>query len=74
MVNTLLYHYRPTALDFSGVPQESVLGPLHFLYIHDLPRHLHPRSNYNADDTLLYRVINALNDIAIFQQDLNCLS
>ena len=43
----------------SGVPQGTVLGPLHFLcHIYDLPEAVESKVRLFADDCLLYRNIN----------------
>ena len=58
----------------SGVPQGTVLGPLLFLlHINDLPLVLHPdtRCRLFADDCLLYRAINSIEDQVQLQNDLS---
>ena len=60
----------------SGVPQGTVLGPLFFLvYINDISQGLSKGTKLRlfADDSLLYREINSLEDSAILQRDLNLL-
>ena len=60
----------------SGVPQGTVLGPLFFLiYINDIQDNLSPGTFLRlfADDSLLYRVINSINDTIILQKDLDQL-
>ena len=57
----------------SGVPQGTVLGPLMFLlYINDLPSRLNSdtRCRLFADDCLLYRIIDGLEDQVQLQSDL----
>ena len=59
----------------SGVPQGSVLGPILFLlYINDLPQGINSNCYMFADDTKIYRKLQAdayINDY--FQQDLDKL-
>ena len=60
----------------SGVPQGTVLGPLLFLlHINDLPSVVHPdtRCRLFADDCLLYRPINSIEDQLTLQKDLKNL-
>ena len=57
----------------SGVPQGTVLGPLMFLlYINDLPSRVNidTRCRLFADDCLLYRIIDGLEDQVQLQSDL----
>jgi len=60
---------------FSGVSQGSVLGPSMFLvYINDISDILQSSSNkLLADDSLLYRPVNTLQDSVKFQKDLASL-
>ena len=60
----------------SGVPQGTVLGPLFFLiYINDIQDNLSPGTSIRlfADDSLLYRIINHIEDTYILQRDLEKL-
>ena len=59
----------------SGVPQGTVLGPLMFLlYINDIAKGINSPLHLFADDCLLYRVINGVEDTNRLQEDLNKLS
>lgn len=57
-----------------GVPQGSILGPLLFLvFFNDLSECVESALDIFADDTLLYHVIEVLNDCSILQHDLDSL-
>ena len=59
----------------SGVPQGTVLGPLIFLlYINDITQGIDSPLRIFADDCLLYRVINSVEDSNRLQGDLGRLS
>ena len=59
----------------SGVPQGSVLGPLLFLiYINDIALCLKSSIRLFADDCLLYKTVNNLNDVNIIQRDLEVIT
>ena len=59
----------------SGVPQGTVLGPLMFLlYINDITQGIDSPLRLFADDCLLYRVINSVEDSNRLQGDLDRLS
>jgi ribonuclease P/MRP protein subunit RPP40 len=58
----------------SGVPQGTVLGPLLFLcHINDLPTKVKSSVRLFADDCLLYREINSVEDHIALQEDLSSL-
>ena len=58
----------------SGVPQGTVLGPILFLcHINDLPLAVKSQVRLFADDCLLYRVIDNVQDHICLQNDLNHL-
>ncbi|XP_071479519.1 uncharacterized protein [Diadema antillarum] len=55
----------------SGVPQGPVLGPLLFLvFINDLPEYVSSSIPLYADDALIYRSIESLQDTEALHQDL----
>ena len=56
----------------SGVSQETVLGPL--LYINDIGQGISSKIKLFADDCLLYREINSIDDALVLQSDLDQLS
>ena len=58
----------------SGVPQGSVIVPLLFLlHINNLPDDITSTVKLYADDVLLYRSIDSIQDSIALQQDLNTL-
>ena len=58
----------------SGVPQEAVLGPLILIpYLNDLPEGISSQVRLLADDCILYREIDTLNDCQDLQKDINTL-
>ena len=60
----------------SGVPQGTVMGPLLFLlFVNDLPSVLDPSTSCRlfADDCLIYRSINSMDDKVILDGDLDSL-
>ena len=58
----------------SGVPQESVLGPLLFLvYVNDIWRNNDSSIRFFADDCIIYRKITYKNDIEKLQKNLDTL-
>ena len=58
----------------SGIPQGTVLGPLLFLcHINDLPLSVDSNIRLFADDCLIYREINSIEDKVQLQKDLDSL-
>ena len=59
----------------SGVPQGTVLGPLLFLlFINDLPASVNSKTRLFADDCIIYKKINSMQDCQQLQHDLHCLA
>ena len=59
----------------SDVPQGRVLGPLLFLiYINDIVHNLNSKIKLFADDAVLYSEVSNVDDVSLFQQDLDTLS
>ena len=58
----------------SGVPQESVLGPILFLlFINDIGEDTSSHIRLFADDTIIYRAVNSREDTEHLQRDLGKL-
>jgi len=58
----------------SGVTQGTVLGPLMFLlFINDIQENLNSNLRLSADDALLHRSIDTVNDCIILQNDIDKL-
>ena len=58
----------------SGVPQESILGPLLFtIYVNDLPQSISSSIFMFADNTKLIRSIQSIADHILLQADIDCL-
>lgn len=58
----------------SGVHQGTVLGPLlNLIFINDLPLNIQSNVRLFADDCIVYREINSLNDCDLFHQDIHRL-
>ena len=67
-------HSSPTAPVTSGVPKDTVLGPLlSLLYINDFPDCVSSTTRLFADDSLLYRKIKSTEDTVKLQEDLDRL-
>ena len=59
----------------SGVPQDSVLGPaLFLLYINDIKEEIQSNMRLYADDIIVFREINSINDHNILLEYLDTLS
>ena len=58
----------------SGVPQGTVLGPLMFLlYINDIDENISSTVRLFADDCVMYRIIDSLEDSLCLQRDLSTI-
>ena len=58
----------------SGVPQGTVLGPLMFLlYINDIDENISSTIRLFADDCIMYRIIDSLEDSLCLQRDLSTI-
>ena len=56
----------------SGVPQESILGPLLFnIYVNDIESNISSNISLYADDLKLRRTLNDIADCSILQDDIN---
>ena len=58
----------------SGVPEGSILGPLLFTCVADLPNHIKTSSLSYADDVKIFHRIKSSDDITSLQADLDRLS
>ena len=58
----------------SGVPQGTVLGPLMFLlYINDIDENISSTVRLFADDCVMYRIIDSLEDSLCLQRDFSTI-
>ena len=71
---TLENHVSNKLLVKSGVPQRTVLGPLMFLlYINDIDENISSTVWLFADDCIMYRIIDSLEDSLCLQRDLSTI-
>ena len=58
----------------SGVPQDSVLGPVLFIiYVNDLPEVVQSKLWMFADDTKIYHTISSNEDSTLLRSDLHSI-